>query len=76
MWCIDLTMGVLIPVAVGRDQSVAPEPSLEKDVCGCASCRVDKNSHINVYRDSAAPSLHLESKEKEYKNILTLERAD
>ena len=57
-------MAVLIPVVVGRDYAVAPEPSLKEDVCGCASCRVDKNSHKYVYRDSAAAPLHLESKEQ------------
>ena len=70
-------MNVLIPVAVGLDYAVAPEASLKENVCGCTSCRMDKNSYNYVYRDSAAAApLHLESKEKEYKNTLTLKRED
>ena len=69
-------MGVLTPVAVGRDYAMTPKPSLKDDVCGCASCRVDKNSYNYVYRGSAAAPLHLDSKEKEYKNTLTLKHAD
>ena len=69
-------MGVLTPVAVGHDYIVAPDPSLKEDVCGCASCRVDKNSHNYVYRNSAAALLHLESKEQRPGATLTLKRVD
>ena len=39
-------MGVLIPVAIGRDNAVAPDPPLNEDVCGCTSCGEDKNRHF------------------------------